>query len=86
MRVIVEPIPTNENLSMNPTLPTDPTPSAVNTMVTTQTPEAKSAATTTTSIPVTVYILAQGKFKGISYPTRKFQEGEGPSTPGAAAT
>ena len=40
-------------------------------------PVAKSAATTAISIPVTVYILAQGKFKGIFYPTTKFQEGEG---------
>ena len=42
---------------------------------------AKSIATTTTSIPVTVYNLVQGKFKGIPYPLRKFKEGEGPSTP-----
>ena len=28
-----------------------------------------------------MYNLAQGKFKGIPYPTTKFQEDEGPSTP-----
>ena len=38
----------------------------------------KSAAT---SIPMTVYNIAQGKFDGIPYPTGKPQEEEGPSAP-----
>ena len=44
-------------------------------------PVAKSAAMTATSIPVTVYNLAGGKFKGIPYPTRKPQEEEGSAAP-----
>ena len=78
VRVITQPISTNPTLPMNPTLPAEPTPAVVTSTVTIQMPVAKSAAMT---IPVTVYNLAQGKFKGIPYPTRKFQEGEGPSTP-----
>ena len=68
---------------MNPTLLADPTPTVVTTKVTTQMLVAKSAAATTTSslIPVTVYNLAQGKFKGIPWPKRKFQEEKGPSAP-----
>ena len=38
----------------------------------------KSAAT---SIPVTVYNLAQGKFEGIPYPTGRPQVEENPSSP-----
>ena len=78
MRVIVQPLPAD------PTLSADPTPTAVTTMVTlTQMPVTKPATATTkpSLIPVTVYNLAQGKFKEIPYPTRKSQEEEGPSTP-----
>ena len=59
---------------MNPIPPAEPTPTVATSTVTTQMPVAKLAAT---SIPVTVYNLAQGTFKGITYPTTKFQEGEG---------
>ena len=69
VRVIAQPMPTNPTLPENPPFPAEPT--VVASMVTTQMPVAKSA----------VYNLAQGKFKGIPYPTRKFQEGEGPSVP-----
>ena len=62
---------------MNPIPPAEPTPTVATSTVTTQMPVAKSAAT---SIPVTVYNLAQGNFKGIPYPTTKFQ-GEGPPSP-----
>ena len=84
MRVIVQPMPTNSTLPVNPTLLADPTPTAVTTMVTsTQMPVVKPATTTAKSslIPVTVYNLAQGKFKEVPYPTRKSQEEEGPSAP-----
>ena len=81
VRVIAQPMPANPNVSVNLILPAYPTPTAVTTMVTTQMPVAKSPAATATSIPVTVYNLAQGKFKGIPYPTRKPQEEEGPSAP-----
>ena len=81
VKVIAQPMPANPNLSVNPILPADPTPTVVTTMETIQMPVAKSAAVTATSIPVTVYNLAQGKFKGILYPTRKPQEEEVPSTP-----
>ena len=47
-------------------------------------PLAKLAAMTATSIPVTVYTLAQETFKGIPCPTRKSQEDEGPSTPSSS--
>ena len=77
MRVITQPISTNPTLPVNPILPAEPTPTVATSTVTTQMPVAKSAAT---SIPVTVYNLAQGKFKGIPYHTTKYQEGEGPST------
>ena len=66
---------------MNPTLPAEPNPTVVNTMATTQVPVAKSAAMAASSIPVNFYNLVQGKFEGISYPTGKPQEEEGPSTP-----
>ena len=84
MRVIVQPMPANPTLPMNPTLPADPTPTAVTTMMTsTQIPVAKPATTTAKSslIHVTVYNLAQGKFKDVPYPARKAQEEEGPSAP-----
>ena len=45
-----------------------------NTKATTQMQVAKLAAMGTTSIPVTWYNLAQGKFERIPYPTRKLQE------------
>ena len=54
VRVITQPMPANPTLPMNPTLPAEPTPAVVTSMVTIQTPVAKSAAVTTTSIPVTV--------------------------------
>ena len=63
---------------MNPILPAEPIPTVATSTATTQMPVTKSAAT---SIPVTVYNLAQGKFKGITNPTTRFQEGKGPSTP-----
>ena len=80
VRVIAQPLPANPNLSVNPILPTDPTPTVVSNTATTQMP-VKKTAMTATSIPVTVYNLAQGKAKGIPCPTRKLQEGEGPSAP-----
>ena len=88
MRVIAQPMPANPTLPMSPmptnptlpaipTLPASPTPTAVTTMATsTQIPVTRPTTATTNSIPVTVYNLAQGKFKGISYTTRKSQ-GEG---------
>ena len=77
VRVITQPMSANPTLPMNPA---EPDPTVVTSMVTTQMPVAKSAAMTTTSIPVTIYNLAQGKFQGIPYATGKFQEGEGHST------
>ena len=74
-------MPAKPTLPANPTLHAETAPTMVSTTVTTQTPVAKSAATTTTSILVTAYNLAQGNFKGIPYPTRKPQEDEGPSAP-----
>ena len=68
VRVITQPMPTNPTLPANLTLPADPTPSVVTTMVTsTQMPVAKPATTTAkpSLIPVSVYNLAQGKFKEI---------------------
>ena len=64
-------------LPVNAILPAEPTPTVATTTTTTQTPMTKSAAT---SIPVTVYNLAQGKFQGIPNLTTRVQ-GEGPSTP-----
>ena len=84
VRVIVQSMPTNPTLPMNPTSPADPTPTVLTTMVTSsQMPVAKPATTTTKSslILVTVYNLAQGKFKEIPYPTRRSQEEEGSSAP-----
>ena len=74
-------MPTNPTFPMNPTQPAEPNPTVVNTKATTQMPVAKSAATAATSIPVTVYNLAQGKFEGIPYFTGKPQEERGPSIP-----
>ena len=62
----------------NSILPAEPTLTVATVTVTTQMPVTKSVAT---SIPLTVYNLAQGKFKGILNPTTRFQEGEGPSGP-----
>ena len=81
VRVIAQPMPTNPTLPVNPTLPTEPNPIVVNTMVTTQMPVAKSAAMAATSIHLTVYSLAEGKFEGIPYPTGKPKEEEGPPAP-----
>ena len=81
VRVIAKPMPTNPTLPVNLTLPAELNPTVANTMVTTKTLVAKSASMAATSIPVTVYNLAQDKFEGIPYPSRKFQEGEGPSAP-----
>ena len=82
VRVIVQPMPINPTLPMNPTLSADPTPTGVTTLATLmQTPVAKPATTTAKSIPVTVYNLAQGKFKDVPYPARKSQKDEGPSAP-----
>ena len=78
----VNPMPSNPTLPVNPTLPTNPTPTADTTMATsTQTSVTRPVTATAKSIPVTVYNLAQGKFKGIPYPTRSSQEEEGPSLP-----
>ena len=74
-------MPTNPTFPTNLTLSTEPPPTVATTMVTTQMPVARTAATTATAIPVTVYNLAQGKFKGIPYPTKRLQEEEGPSNP-----
>ena len=80
VRVIEQPMTTNPTLPANPALSTEPTPTVDITMATTQIPEARTAAAPTTAIPVTVYNLAHGKFKGISYPTKWLQE-EGPPMP-----
>ena len=75
-------MPANPSLPVNLTLSTDPTPTVVTTTATlAQTPVAKPATAIVKSTPVTVYNLAQGKFKDIPYPARKSQEEEGPSTP-----
>ena len=82
VRVIAQPMSTNPSLPVNPTLSTDLTPTLVTTTVTlAQMPVAKPVTTIATSIPVTVYTLAQGKFKDILYPAGKSQEKENPSTP-----
>ena len=76
VRVIAQPMPTNPTLPVNLTPPPEPNPTVVNTTVITKMTVTKSAAT---SIPVTVYNLAQGKAEGVPYPTGKPQEEEGPS-------
>ena len=78
MRVIAEPIPATPTLPVNPILPAEPTPAVATTTAATQMPVMKSVAT---SIPVTVYNLAQGKFVGIPYPSRRPQVERNPSAP-----
>ena len=79
VRVIAQ--PTNPNLPTNPTLSTEPTQTMATTMVTTPAQVARTAPTTTTTVPIIVYNLAQGKFKGIPYPIKSLQE-EGSSNSG----
>ena len=82
MRVIAQPMPANPTLAVDPTLPTDPTLTVLTTMVTSTQMSVTEPATTTAKyslIPVTVYDLAQDKFKEVPYPTRKSQEAEGHS-------
>ena len=76
MRIVAQPIPANPSLPVSTIPPAEPIPTVATTTATTQTPMTKSAAT---SIPVTVYNLAQGKFQRIPNLTTKVQEGEGPS-------
>ena len=64
-----------QSMHASPTLAAEPAPTEVTSTAATQMPVAKAAAVTTTSIPVTVYNLAQGKFKRIPYPSRRFPEG-----------
>ena len=65
MRVnIVQPMPANPTLPVSPNLSANPTPTVV---TLTQMPVAKPETATAKSIPVTVYNLAQGKFKEIPY-------------------
>ena len=79
MRVIVQPLP------MNPTLAINPTPMVVTTMATsTQMSVVRPNATTAnpTPIPVTVYNLAQSQIQEMANPPmRRFQGEEDPSTP-----
>ena len=79
MRVIVQPLP------MNPTLAINPTPMVVTTMATsTQMSVVRPNATTAnpTPIPVTVYNLAQSRIQEMANPPmRRFQGEEDPSTP-----
>ena len=56
VRVIIQP------MLANPTPPAVPNPTVVNTVATTQIPVSISAAMADTSLPVTVYNLAQSKF------------------------
>ena len=74
-RVIAQPLPTTPTTSapMNPIS----TPRVAMSTASTQMPMVKSTAT---SILVTVNNLAQGKFKGIPYPTGRPQVEENPST------
>ena len=55
-----------------------PTPTVATSTASTQMPMVKLAAT---SIPVTVYNLAQRNFEGIPYPTGRPQVEENPSAP-----
>ena len=71
-------MPANPTSPMNLISPAEPTPTVVTSTATTQMQVVKSTAT---SIPVTVYNLVQGKFKGIPYPTGRPQVEENPSTP-----
>ena len=75
-------MPTIPSLPINPTLFSDFNPTVVTTTVTVaQMQVAEPASTVTKSLHVTVYSLAQGKFKDIPYPVEKSQEKESPSTP-----
>ena len=65
VRVFTQPMPTTPTLPMNPIPPAIPTPIVATSTATSQMSVVKSAAP---FIPVTVYNLAQGKFKGITYP------------------
>ena len=71
LRVITQPMSTNPALPANSTLSTEPTPTVATTMTVTQMPVARTAVATTTAKLVTIYNLAQGKFKGIPYPTKR---------------
>ena len=78
VRVIAHP------LSMNPTLPVNPTTVVVTTTVTsTQMSAVKLTATIAnpTPIPVTVYNLAQSKIQEIPNSTMRFQGEKNPFTP-----
>ena len=74
VRVIAQPLPTTPTTSvpMNPI----PIPTAAMSNASTQVPAVKPAAI---SIHVTVYNLAQGKFKGIPYPAGRPQVEENPA-------
>ena len=74
VRVIVQPSPTTPTTSapVNPTA----TPAAPTSNASTLMSIVKLAAT---SIPVMVYNLAQGKFKGIPYPAERSQKNPAPS-------
>ena len=78
--VITQPLPSTPNLPMNPIPLAVPTSAVATSSATTQTLEVKSPVT---SIPVTVYNFAQGKLRGIPYPTGRPQVEENPSTPAA---
>ena len=77
VRVITKPLPTT------PTAPTNATPGLPTTRVATPTATTKTSMviSTTMSISVAGYNLAQGKFEGIPYPTGRTQVEENPSTP-----
>ena len=77
-RVITQPMPANPTLPMNPIPSAELTATVATSTATIQMPMVKSAAT---SIPVTVYNLAQGTFEGIPYPTGRLQVEENPSAP-----
>ena len=74
--VIAKPLPTTPTMTMP--LNSIPAPTVATSTASSQTPMMKFTAT---SIPVTVYNLAQGKFEGIPYPTRRPKVEENPSTP-----
>ena len=76
VRVIAQPLLTTPTSPVNPIPPAVPTTTVATSTATTQIPMVKSAAT---SIPVTLYILAQGKFEGIPYSTPRPQVEENPS-------
>ena len=78
MRVITQPILAYPTLPLNPIPPAKPTPTVATSTATTQMPVVKSAST---SIPVTVYNLVQGKFEGIPYPKGRPQVEGNPSAP-----